>query len=238
MHAATAPRQRSVAPGAAAGIIMRTSRRSRPMTPRWYFDFVSPFSYLHWQKMRPLVQAGRVQPVPVVFGAVLAALGNLGPAEIPRKREFIYRQVLWQARREGVPLVFPLAHPFNQLPALRLCVAANIRPEAIDAIFDAIWRQGLDGSPAALAEAGRRLGIEDVAAAIGAPAVKQKLRELTDSALAAGVFGVPTLEVDGGLFWGNDSHELMLAVLEDPGLLREGPLAEIGKLPVGILRKR
>ena len=71
------------------------------MGAHWYFDFVSPFSYLHWQKVRPLVEAGRVEAVPIVFGAVLHALGILGPAEIPKKREFIYRQALWQARRDG-----------------------------------------------------------------------------------------------------------------------------------------
>ena len=79
------------------------------MGAHWYFDFVSPFSYLHWQKVRPLVEAGRVEAVPIVFGAVLHALGILGPAEIPKKREFIYRQALWQARRDGVTLRFPPA---------------------------------------------------------------------------------------------------------------------------------
>lgn len=208
------------------------------MKPRWYFDFVSPFSYLHWQKMRPLVEAGRVEAVPILLGAVLDALGTLGPAEIPAKREFIYRQALWQARREGVPLVFPPAHPFNPLPALRLCIAAGIGVQAIDAIFNAIWRDGLDGSTATLAPVARGLGIEgDLDAAIAAPEVKQRLRGMTESALSAGVFGVPTLQVEGGLFWGNDSHDLMMAVLEDPGLLREGPLATAGSLPVGIRRK-
>ncbi len=207
------------------------------MTPRWYFDFVSPFSYLHWQKMRPLVAAGRVQAVPIVFGAVLAARNAAGPAEIPGKREFIYRQALWQARQEGVPLVFPPAHPFNPLPALRLCVAAGATVEAISALFDALWRKGLDGSATSLAAAARGLGIDDVGAAIADPGVRQRLRGNTDSALAAGVFGVPTLEVEGGLFWGNDSHGLMMAVLDDPELLREGPLAEIGRLPVGITRR-
>ena len=95
------------------------------MGARWYFDFISPFSYLHWQKVRPLVEAGRVEAVPIVFAAVLNALQIRGPAEIPRKREFIYRQVVWQARRDGTPIAFPPAHPFNPLAALRLCVAAG-----------------------------------------------------------------------------------------------------------------
>ena len=207
------------------------------MSARWYFDFVSPFSYLHWQKMRPLVEAGRVEAVPIVFGAVLHAHGIRGPAEIPGKREFIYRQALWQAAREGVPLAFPPAHPFNPLAALRLCVAAGSSPRAISAIFDAIWREGRSGDDA-VAAAAPALGIDDAAGAIADPGVKDRLRANTDAALAAGVFGVPTLAVDGELFWGNDSHDLMLAVLDDPGLLREGPLAAAADLPVGIERRR
>lgn len=209
------------------------------MTARWYFDFVSPFSCLHWRKVRPLVEAGRVEAVPIVFGAVLHAHGIRGPAEIPKKREFIYRQALWQARRDGVPLVFPPAHPFNPLAALRLCVAAGATPPAITAIFDAIWRDGraLDDA-GALAGVAAMLGIPDPAGAIADPAVKDRLRANTEAALAAGVFGVPTLAIDGELFWGNDSHDLMLAVLDDPGLLREGPLAAVGAIPVGIERRR
>src|SRR5688572_7819067 len=101
------------------------------MPIRWYFDFISPFSYLHWQKVRALPEAPT--PVPIVFGAVLATHGQKGPAEIPGKREFTYRHVLWQARDEGVTLRFPPAHPFNSLAALRLCVAAGSTPQAVDA---------------------------------------------------------------------------------------------------------
>lgn len=209
------------------------------MPSYWYFDFVSPFSYLHWQKVRPLVEAGRVEAVPIVFGAVLHSLGIRGPAEIPKKREFIYRQALWQAGRDGVPLVFPPAHPFNPLAALRLCVAAGTTPRAISAIFDAIWREGhATADVQALAGVADALGVDDPASAIADPAVKGRLRANTDAAIAAGVFGVPTLAVDGELFWGNDSHDLMLAVLEDPGLLREGPMAAAANLPVGIERAR
>ena len=156
------------------------------MGAHWYFDFVSPFSYLHWQKVRPLVEAGRVEAVPIVFGAVLHALGILGPAEIPKKREFIYRQALWQARRDGVPLRFPPAHPFNPLPALRLCVAAGATPPAIGTVFEAIWAEGLAGdAPLVLDGLAARLGLADAATAIADPVVKDRLRANTDAALAA-----------------------------------------------------
>ena len=112
---------------------------------RWYFDFISPFAYLQWPKVRALLDTHAIVPVPILFGAVLDAVGQKGPAEIPRKREFTYRHVAWQARQQGIALRFPPAHPFNPLAALRLCIAAGSTPEAITAIYDWIWAQGKAG---------------------------------------------------------------------------------------------
>jgi 2-hydroxychromene-2-carboxylate isomerase len=83
---------------------------------RWYFDFISPFAYLHWPKVKAAMSERAIMPVPILFAAVLDTRGQKGPAEIPSKREFTYRHVLWQARQAGVPLRFPPTHPFNPLP--------------------------------------------------------------------------------------------------------------------------
>jgi len=207
------------------------------MTLRWYFDFISPFSYLHWQQVKTLPEFDRIQPVPIVFGAVLAQLQARGPAEVPHKREFTYRFVQWQAQQQGVPLRFPPAHPFNPLTALRLCIAAGTTPQAIDAIFDWLWRDGHAGDDAAaLAPVGQALGIADVAAATAEAQVKAQLRANTEQALAAGVFGVPTLQIDDTLLWGNDAHALMRAVLADPQLLQRGEMARLGVLPAAVQR--
>ncbi|HWI25320.1 MAG TPA: 2-hydroxychromene-2-carboxylate isomerase [Lysobacter sp.] len=203
---------------------------------RWYFDFISPFSYLHWQKVKALAAAHEVTPVPVVFGAILDALGQKGPAEIPGKREFTYRHVLWQARSEGVELRFPPAHPFNPIAALRACIAAGSTPQAVDALFDWIWREGNAGdSAAAIEPVLAHLGID--AAALSAEATKATLRRDTDDAIARGVFGVPTLEVDGAMFWGNDAHAFALAALADPALLQAAEMQRVSTLPVGIARR-
>ncbi|QXQ01908.1 DsbA family protein [Stenotrophomonas indicatrix] len=208
-------------------------------TLRWYFDFVSPYSYLHWQKVKQLPQFGRIQPVPIAFGAVLHHLGNLGPAEIPAKRRFMYRQLLWTAQAEGTPLRFPPGHPFNPLAALRLCLAAGASTAAVDVLFDWIWRDGRAGDTAeALREPAARLGISDVEAAIGEPAIKEQLRRNTEAAIEAGVFGVPTLAIDAELFWGNDTHPLMAAVLDDPSLLDRPDWQQAVALPVAVQRSR
>jgi len=204
-------------------------------TPTWYFDFISPFAYLQWPKVRALLGERDVVLRPIVLAAVLAARGQKGPAEIPGKREFTYRHVLWTARAQGTALRFPPAHPFNPIAALRLCLAAGTTVAAVDAIFDWIWARGEAGdSVAALAPVAARLGVE--AAAIGDDAIKQVLRANTDAALAAGVFGVPTLAIDTQLFWGMDAHAFALAALDDPGVLGDAEMLRLGRLPIGAAR--
>lgn len=204
-------------------------------TNRWYFDFISPFAYLQWPKVRALMAEHPIVPVPILFAAVLDARGQKGPAEIPSKREFTYRHVLWQARESGAPLRFPPKHPFNPLPALRLCIAAGASPASIDAIFDWIWAQG---NAADTAES-----LEPVRETLGLPPgvadsaeVKAMLRSCTEIALTAGVFGVPTLALGNALFWGNDAHAFATAALRDPALLEEAEMQRVAALPVGVQR--
>jgi len=200
---------------------------------RWYFDFLSPFSYLHWQKVKAMPEG--VEPVPVVFGAILAARGHKGPAEIPGKREFTYRHVLWQARVEGVPMRFPPSHPFNPLGSLRACVAAGATFAAVDAIFDWIWRDGRAvDTDEALQPLLDVIGVSREA--LTSAETKALLRANTDAAIAAGVYGVPTLQIGDALFWGNDAHPFALAALHDPSLLAEAEMQRVSSLPVGISR--
>src|SRR6478672_5223971 len=203
---------------------------------RWYFDVVSPFAWLQWPKVQALAVTHAVTPVPVLLAAILAARGQKGPAEIPGKREFTYRHALWQARAAGMPLHFPPAHPFNPVAALRTCIAAGSTLEAVDEVFGWIWREGRAGDDAeALAPLLARLGLDETA--ITSEPVKQALRANTDAALAAGVFGVPTLQVGDALFWGNDAHDFALAALADPGLLDDAEMARVATLPVGATRR-
>jgi len=205
----------------------------------WYFDFISPFSYLQWRRLRrdhPAL-AQRLAPKPVLLAGLLNHWGQLGPAELPGKRKHTYRMVLWQARRADVPLKFPPAHPFNPLPALRLCLAATDRVAAVDAIFHHLWEEGRAGDSAeALAEVARELGIDDAAAAIADPAVKQQLAANSADAIALEIFGVPTLVIDGKLFWGNDASEMALAYLADRSLFDDEQMRRIDSIPATVQR--
>ena len=209
------------------------------MNAQWYFDFISPFSYLQLGKLRQWRQRFDIMPVPIAFGAVLKHHGNIGPAEIPGRREFTYRFVQWQAEHAGTALHFPPAHPFNPLTALRLCIAAGASWDSVEAIFNHLWREGHAGTNAAeLAEVGRALRITDVENAANSEKVKMQLRANTDAALATGVFGVPTLRVGDELFWGNDASPLIDDWLAHPDRFTDAEYARIANLPTGIQRQR
>jgi 2-hydroxychromene-2-carboxylate isomerase len=209
------------------------------MTATWYFDFISPFAYLQLRRVLALRQRIAITPVPIVFGAVLAHHGQLGPAEIAGKREFTYRFVQWQAAQDGILLRFPPAHPFNSLAALRLCIAVQGSWEAVEAIFAHVWRDGKSCVGADdLVDVGDRLGIADVATAIADAAVKAQLRANTEQAIAAGVYGVPTLRIGDELFWGNDASPMIDAFLDDPDVFASGEYRRIAGLPRGVERPR
>lgn len=204
----------------------------------WYFDFISPFAWLHWPKVKALAATHSVTLRPIVFAGLLDHYGHKGPAEIPSKREFSYRYVVWRAQQAQQPLRFPPAHPFNPIAALRLCVAAGSSVAAVDAIFDWIWAQGRAGDSAeALAPVAAQLGMADIAAAIADPTVKAQLKANFDAALAGGVFGVPTLSLDGQLFWGDDAHPFALAYLNNPALWDEPEMRHAVALPMAVARR-
>ncbi|TBR39624.1 MULTISPECIES: 2-hydroxychromene-2-carboxylate isomerase [Dyella] len=208
------------------------------MSVIWYFDFISPFAWLQWPKIKALAQTQQVTLHPILFASVLDHVGQKGPAEIPAKREFSYRFVLWRAREAGQPLRFPPQHPFNPLASLRLSIAAGNTIEAVDAIFSWIWAQGQVADTAeSLQSVAAPLGIADPVAALADPLVKQQLRENTEAAIAAGVYGVPTLSIDGQLFWGGDAHDFAMAYLRDRGLFDDSEMKRITGLPIGVARK-
>ena len=184
----------------------------------FYLDFISPYAYLAFEALPEGLQGHSysVHYKPVVFGAMLRQLGQLGPAEIPGKREWTYRQVLWLAHRQGLDLQMPRSHPFNSLALLRLATACDARglPNryVCETLLRHVWVGGADATdPERLAQLTQALNpgrdpSDDT--------VKQQLKAHTDEALAAGVFGVPALVVDGRVFWGQDSLPMLRAYLD------------------------
>ena len=205
----------------------------------WYFDYVSPFAYLQFAAELPrLSDRLAVTCVPVLFAGLLNHWGQKGPAEIAPKRVFTFQYCAWWAGRHGLPYRLPAKHPFNPLGVLRLTIALDSRPEIVGEIFRFIWGEGRDvGDPAEWAALCRRLHVDDAEALVAQPEVKERLRTNTERAVAAGVYGVPTLVIDGHTFWGVDATDMARDYLDDPTLFERGELERATRLPVGAARR-
>jgi len=203
----------------------------------WVFDVISPFAYLAFPRLRELPSGVELRVVPVLLAALLDQFGQRGPAEIPSKRRFTYRFVLWRARRLGLPLRMPPAHPFNPLAALRLVIAAGSDTRAAGTVLQAVFGEGRDlTDPAVIAELGARLGVGDPQSAIADPAVKQRLRENTLWASSRGVFGVPSFVIGEELFWGHDACDMALDYLARPQAFADAEMRRIESLPIAAAR--
>lgn len=205
---------------------------------RWYFDVVSPFSYLQMATLGRFAGRLQIEYCPVLFAGLLKHWGQLGPAEIPGKRNYIFRYCTWLARRHGIPFRMPPRHPFNPLAALRLIVALGADAAVVKTVFEFIFAEGRDlAEPQQWQALTARLGVADADALIAAPAVKQRLLDNTNAAIAQGVFGVPTMVVRGQLFWGYDSGDMLEAFLSDPALFDDAEMRRLAELPVGASRR-
>jgi 2-hydroxychromene-2-carboxylate isomerase len=219
----------------------------------FYFDFISPYAWLAFQALPQTLEgiSHRVHYHPVLFGALLKQHGQLGPAEMPGKREWTYRQVMWLAKQQGTLLKMPASHPFNPLALLRLAVAtsatsatsANGEPNryVVESIFKHVWCEGLEATdPQRLATLQSHLlsqaALNGAAKDPQSDEVKRLLQQQTDSAIALGVFGVPSMWVDGQMFWGQDALPMLRAYLEGDTWFQSAEWCDVAQLPVGVRR--
>ena len=203
----------------------------------WYFDFISPFAYLQWRRLRDEAPSLPLRPLPVLFAGLLSHWDNKGPVEIPPKRGWTYAHCLWIAHRHGIPMQLPAGHPFNPLPLLRLSIALGNTTEVIDRLFAFVWRDGLlpDMAPAwqGLLDA---FGVSP--AQLETDAVKAALKANGEKAIAAGVFGVPTTVIGSELFWGVDATDMLLARAAGDAFFHSPEYRGAFQLPVRLQRKR
>jgi 2-hydroxychromene-2-carboxylate isomerase len=208
----------------------------------FWFDPISPFAHLAFERL-PQVLEGVSYSVtyrPVLFAALLAHWGQKGPAEIEPKRAWTFRHVQWLAHRHGIELQTPAQHPFNPLALLRLMLASA--PEggmpnrrACEAALHHVWHGGADANdPARLAALTRELA---PCADPGDESIKRALKEATANAIALGIFGVPTVEVDGRLFWGLDGLDMVAAYLRGDPWFDTGAWDAEGAARTGVRRR-
>jgi 2-hydroxychromene-2-carboxylate isomerase len=206
----------------------------------FWFDFISPYAYLAFEKLPEALKGlgYEVEYRPVLFAGFLKHHGQLGPAEIAPKRDWTYRQVLWLAHAHGIPMQMPAAHPFNPLAALRLALACGregrVNRYVAETVFRHVWRGGADAADAQrLAQLRAELQPQRDPES---PEVKAELKANTEAAIARGVFGVPTMEVDGRLFWGFDGLPMLREYLQGNAWFASGAWEAAAAVPAGKTR--
>lgn len=207
----------------------------------FYLDFISPYAYLAFEELPRALEglSYAVEYRPVLFAAFLKQHGQLGPAEIAPKRDWTYRQVLWNAHAHGIPMDLPAAHPFNPLGLLRLALACGsdgqINRYVAETVFRHAWRGGADAADPTRLEALR--------AQLQPPRdpasdeVKAELKANTDTAIARGLFGVPTFDVDGKLFWGFDALPMVREYLQGSEWFATDAWEQAARVPAGLTRR-
>ncbi|MCW9045303.1 MAG: 2-hydroxychromene-2-carboxylate isomerase [Alphaproteobacteria bacterium] len=205
----------------------------------WYFDYVSPFAYLQSTRLAEVAKQADITFKPVLFAGMLRHWEHKGPAEIPGKRILTFRHAQWLANKMGVPYHLPESHPFNPLKALRLTIALGCTTEVVESIFETIWVDGLTpDSEKGWFAITKKLGIENPEELLSTPEVKATLQNNGTQALTVNIFGVPTFEIDGELFWGVDTTDMLLDYLDNPGLFEENEMKRIFQVEPSTVRRR
>jgi len=209
----------------------------------FYFDPISPYAWLAFERLPQALEGLSVvvDYQPLLLAGLLGHWGQKGPAEIEPKRAWTYRQVAWLAQQQGTRLQLPRPHPFNPLALQRLALAttpAGGTPNrrTVDLLMRHVWcRDGADpNEPTALAALATTLApLRDP----GGDEVKAELRQRTEAAAAAGVFGVPTLVCEGRAFFGQDALPMLRAALDGAAWFDGPAWDDAGRQPPGQQRR-
>ncbi|MBL95313.1 MAG: 2-hydroxychromene-2-carboxylate isomerase [Magnetovibrio sp.] len=197
----------------------------------WYFDFISPYAYFQSTRLNVLTEKVEIHCIPILFAGLLDFWGQKGPAEVKPKKLFTFRHCAWRAYRDNIPYQTPSKHPFNPLRALRLSIALGNNIVIIQKIFNCIWVNGyLPDDEDGWLKIKETLNAEHGDELIADEKIKLELLENGKGAIAAGVFGVPTLRIDDELFWGDDCLDMVQFYIDNPGVLKSKNMRRILEL--------
>jgi 2-hydroxychromene-2-carboxylate isomerase len=181
------------------------------MAPRFYFGVISPYSWFAAERIGALIPDAQWRPV--FAGGLFRSVGRVSWGTTSDRDER-----LEDCRRRAVahglgPIRWPAGWPGNDVVPARAMVAAEregqLTPFAL-AVMRACFRDGLDVTePEVLASVATAVGLDgaQVIERTQATQVKDELRAINDQAVSAGVIGVPSVWVDGRVFWGDDRLE-------------------------------
>ena len=183
----------------------------------FYFDFISPYSYLAYKKFEAYNQDNKINIIfkPILLGGLHNLGGITPPAFNERKMKNMKNDCELIASKNKIKFKWNTKFPINSLYLMRGYLSINDENKKIffDICFDAYWKNNIDISDEEnVNKILETCKIDKVTYDndIKQKAIKDELRTLTDAAFQKDIFGAPTFVVNNKIFWGQDRLEYAL----------------------------
>jgi 2-hydroxychromene-2-carboxylate isomerase len=180
----------------------------------FYFDFISPYSYLAHQKIKSIKNVN-FNYKPVLVGGLHNLQGITAPAFIKPKLKHMISDCDLIAKKDKLNFIWNSSFPINSLNILRgyLFINAEKKDLYLDVMFDSYWKDNLDiSNEEILKTLLEKCKIEAISFFDGIKdsTIKDKLKSITQEAHNKEIFGAPTFVVNSKIFWGQDRLEFAL----------------------------
>ena len=183
----------------------------------FYFDFISPYSYLAFKKIKSLQNKDQINfnYKPILLGGLHNLAGISAPAFNERKMKNMKNDCELIAKKNNIDFEWNINFPINSLYLMRgyIFIENEIKEKFFEVCFDAYWKENLDISQSInLNKILDKCNInkENFHNGIKDQKIKNELKELTDKAFKLDVFGAPTFLINDKLFWGQDRLDYAL----------------------------
>ena len=184
----------------------------------FYFDFISPYSFLAHKEMRKIENKTniKIRYKPILLGGLHNLHGIKAPAFIPAKAKHMIRDCKLIAERNNIKFRFNSYFPIKSLNLMRGVLVAeedNIKNYYIDNVFNTIWQDGLNmNDENIIYKILKNLNINPKTFTLRSTSssIKDSLRKKTSDAYEKGIFGAPTFVSNNKIFWGQDRIEFVL----------------------------
>jgi 2-hydroxychromene-2-carboxylate isomerase len=184
----------------------------------FYFDFISPYSFLAHKQIKKIEanENVKIKYNPILLGGLHNLHGIKAPAFIPAKAKHMIRDCKLIAEKNEIRFKFNYYFPIRTLNLMRGVLVAeedNIQSYYIDSIFNTIWQDGLNMNDEIIVEKVlKNLNVNPKTFFLRSTSsiVKESLRKKTSEAYEKGIFGAPTFIANNKIFWGQDRIEFAL----------------------------
>ena len=180
----------------------------------FYFDIISPFSYIAHKKIQIIKQNKKINfnYKPVFLGGLHKLAEIDAPAFNKFKIKILQSDCELVADKNNIPFIWNSKFPINSLYMMRgyLLVEEKLKELYLDTFYNAYWRDNIDLSDEIeLTKILKSLNIDDkkFVEGIKNQLIKDQLKKLTTEAFDKELFGAPTFVANNKIFWGQDRLE-------------------------------